>query len=147
MSDINVIVKDELNQSKVAIKSPPTTAQKAAEKADPKTESAAQTKKDNQGIAIAAMIATRSFNYITTNVSRWTGNSRNQAIVNNASQLVSLAASAMINPALGLTMMGMQASTAAIDTAYTLKMEELNAKGRRLRAGYSQDDKMIGGRK
>ena len=98
-------------------------------------------------MVVAGMVASRSFNYITSNVGKWTGNSRNQETVNNIRQVVSLGASAVVSPWLTLAMAGMQLGTTAMDTSYQLKLDEINARGRRLRAGYSDDNTILGGRK
>ena len=149
MSEIKVTITDNGTQSTTSktIQQRANTIKEAAEKLDPKNEASTQSKKDSQVMVVAGMVASRSFNYITSNVGKWTGNSRNQETVNNIRQVASLGASAVVSPWLTLAMAGMQLGTTAIDTSYQLKLDEVNARGRRLRAGYSDDNTIIGGRK
>ena len=149
MSEIKVTITDNGTQSTTSktIQQRANTTKEAAEKLDPKNEASTQTKKDSQVMVVAGMVASRSFNYITSNVGKWTGNSRNQETVNNIRQVVSLGASAVVSPWLTLAMAGMQLGTTAMDTSYQLKLDEINARGRRLRAGYSDDNTILGGRK
>lgn len=149
MSEIKVTITDNGTQSTTSktIQQRANTAKEATEKLDPKNEASTQSKKDSQVMVVAGMVASRSFNYITSNVGKWTGNSKNQETVNNIRQVASLGASAVVSPWLTLAMAGMQLGTTAIDTSYQLKLDEINARGRRLRAGYSDDNTILGGRK
>ena len=149
MSEIKVTITDNGTQSTTSktIQQRVTTTKEATEKLDPKNEASTQSKKDSQVMVVAGMVASRSFNYITSNVGKWTGNSRNQETVNNIRQVASLGASAVVSPWLTLAMAGMQLGTTAMDTSYQLKLDEVNARGRRLRAGYSDDNTILGGRK
>ena len=142
MSEIKVTITDNGTQSTTSktIQQRANTTKEATEKLDPKNEASTQTKKDSQVMVVAGMVASRSFNYITSNVGKWTGNSRNQETVNNIRQVASLGASAVVSPWLTLAMAGMQLGTTAMDTSYQLKLDEINARGRRLRAGYSDDN-------
>lgn len=149
MSEIKVTITDNGTQSTTSktIQQRANTTKEATEKLDPKNEASTQSKKDSQVMVVAGMVASRSFNYITSNVGKWTGNSRNQETVNNIRQVVGLGASAVVSPWLTLAMAGMQLGTTAMDTSYQLKLDEINARGRRLRAGYSDDNTKLGGRK
>ena len=149
MSEIKVTITDNGTQSTTSktIQQRANTTKEATEKLDPKNEASTQTKKDSQVMVVAGMVASRSFNYITSNVGKWTGNSKNQETVNNIRQVASLGASAVVSPWLTLAMAGMQLGTTAMDTSYQLKLDEINARGRRLRAGYSDDNTILGGRK
>lgn len=148
MSDVKVIVKDERgNTTTTQTNKAPTTAKQAADKMDPQNESAKANKKSGQGLAVASMIASRTLSYTTSNVGKWTGNSRNQDTVNNVMQIGGIAAAAYVNPYLALAVAAIQVGTTAIDAAWTNKQETLKSNVRKLRAGYSADDKVIGGRK
>lgn len=149
MSEIKVTITDNGTQSTTSktIQQRANTTKEATEKLDPKNEASTQSKKDSQVMVVAGMVASRSFNYITSNVGKWTGNSRNQETVNNIRQAASLGASAVVSPWLTLAMAGMQLGTTAMDTSYQIKLDEVNARGRRLRAGYSDDNTILGGRK
>lgn len=149
MSEINVTITDNGTQSTTSksIQQRANTTKQAAEKLDPKNEASTQSKRDSQAMIVAGMVASRSFNYITSNVGKWTGNSRNQETVNNVRQVISLGASTAVSPWLTIAMSGVQLGTTAIDTSYQLRLDEVNARARRLRAGYSDNNTILGGRK
>lgn len=148
MSDIKVTVKDETNSTSVQrISSKPSTSQKASEKLDPKNEASDKAKKDNQGLAIATMVATRTFSYCTSNVNKWTGNSRNQQTVGKIQQGLSVATGFMVNPILGLSMAGCEIGTTAFNAAWDNRNENEKSKLKMLKAGYSDYNQVIGGRK
>lgn len=125
----------------------PTTAQQASERITVKNEVASNNELNVQGMAIASMVASRSLNYTTSNVGKWTGNSRNQEIVGNIQQVAGIGATAAINPYLALAMIAVNVGTTAIDAAVTNWQEGIKSNVRKLRAGYTPDDKIIGGRK
>ena len=93
------------------------------------------------------MVASRSFSYATSNVGKWTGNSRNQDTVNMIQQGVGIGAAAYINPWLAVAMVAIQIGTTAIDAAFTNNQETIKSNVRKLRAGYTENNQIIGGRK
>lgn len=147
MSEVKVIVKDETSTTTQRASKAPNTASQASAKVDPKNTSAKENKKSGQGMAVASMVASRTLNYTTSNVGKWTGNSRNQEIVNTIQQGIGIGAAAYINPYLALAMVAINVGTTAIDAAYTNWQETLKSNVRKLRAGYTPDDRIIGGRK
>ena len=114
MSEITVRITDDTGATSTnRVSKAPKTAQKAAEQLDPKNEAAKQNKDNSTTIAVASLMASRAASYCTSNVGKWTGNSRNQAF-----------------------------------SAYqTNKLEAQRAEYRRLIAGYSSDNTILGGRK
>ena len=149
MSDLKVTIKDETgNQStKTVTSSKPSTPQKAAEKLDPKNDSTNSTKKDNQGLAVASMIASRSFNYCTQNVGKWTGNSANQARIGRTQQAMGVGTAAVFNPIFGLATAGFELGTTAIDASRDNQLARARSSLKMLQAGYDDYNKVIGGRK
>lgn len=149
MNEIKVTVTDETSgTSSTRISKSASTPQKAANKLDPKNETAKDNKKSSEALAVASMIASRSFNTVTSNVGKWTGNSRNQDTVNNVRTVVGISSSAFISPVLAVAVAGIQVGSTAIDAVLTNRLEEQRANFRRLRAGYSSDSNTtLGGRK
>lgn len=149
MSDLKVTIKDETgNQStKTVTSSKPSTPQKAAEKLDPKNDSTNSTKKDNQGLAVASLVASKTFSYCTSNVGKWTGNSQNQAKVGKAQQAIGVATGFVVNPVLGVAMVGFEIGTTAYDAYWTNRIEGLRSSRKMLQAGYSDYNQILGGRK
>lgn len=95
--------------------------------------------KENQifskSMAVASMVASQSFNYITSNIGKWTGSSRTQTQVNNMQQLASLGAMAFISPAVAVATVGISLATTSIDTAYEQKWDRYAKEQAQKRAG------------
>ena len=99
MSEITVRITDDTGATSTnRVSKAPKTAQKAAEQLDPKNEAAKQNKDNSTTIAVASLMASRAASYCTSNVGKWTGNSRNQDRVNMLQQGVGLGMSAIISP-------------------------------------------------
>ena len=148
MSDIKVTVKDETNGTSVQrISSKPSTPQKASEQLDPKNEASDKAKKDNQGLAVATLVASRTFNYCTSNVGKWTGNQHNQENIGKVRQAIGVGTGFLVNPILGAAMIGCEIGTTAKDAAWTNYIEQLKSQRRMIQAGYSSYDQVLGGRK
>lgn len=148
MNEITVTVKDETGSKSTTVnKKIPTTSSQATEKVEPKSEAAKHSKKESQGLAVASMVATRTFSYVTSNVGKWTGNSRNQDTANNISSVANIGIAMTVNPYLGLAVAAFQIGTTAADAAYTNWSEGIKAQTRLTRAGYTSLNEIIGGRK
>ena len=151
MSKLEIYIKGSngkitTNESTIAVNAP-TTAQQASERMNVKNDVASNNELGVQGMAVASMVASRSLNYTTSNIGKWTGNSRNQEVVNTIQQGIGIGAAAYINPYLALAMIAVNVGTTAIDAAVTNWQEGIKSNVRKLRAGYTPDDKIIGGRK
>lgn len=81
-------------------------------------ESAKENAKRNNASVIAKMVASRSISYATSNVGKWTGNTRNQNMVNTIKTGVAYGVSTLTNPVLGLTTMALDLSTTLFDYHY-----------------------------
>lgn len=95
--------------------------------------------KENQAfsksLAVASMVASQSFNYMTSNVGKWTGSTRKQTQINNAMQLVSIGAMAYVSPAIAIANVGINLATTAMDTAYEQEWDKYAKDYARKRAG------------
>ena len=82
MSEIKVTVSDNGTQSTTSktIQQRANTTKEATEKLDPKNEASTQNKKDSQAMIVAGMVASRSFNYITSNVCKTSSKFRRKCI-------------------------------------------------------------------
>ena len=148
MNEITVVVKDETGSKSTTVnKKIPTTSSQATSRVEPKSESAKHSKQESQGLAVASMVATRTFSYVTSNVGKWTGNSRNQDTANNISTVMNVGVAAASNPWLGVAVVALQLGTTATDAIYTNWSEGLKAQTRLTRAGYTSLNEIIGGRK
>ena len=151
MAKIEIYVKDEKGTasatSSLQTTLEPTTPQQASQKIDVQNDISNQNKQDTQGVVIASMLASRTLSYATSNVGKWTGNSRNQDRVNKLQQAAGIGVTAMVSPVLAVATVGVQVGTTAFEAYATNRLEEQRADARRLRAGYSSDDRVLGGRK
>lgn len=148
MSEVKVRVTDETSSSTTTISnSKAMTAQKAANQLDPKNEAAKESKNNSTTIAVASMMASRALSYTATNVGKWTGNSRNQDKVNMLQQAIGTGMTAVVSPALAIASIGIQLGTTAFEISADNRLESQRSAARKLRAGYYNDDKVLGGRK
>ena len=92
-------------------------------------------KQKSNAAVVAKMIALRSVNYATSNVGKWTGNSNNQAIVNNIKQGIGYAVAFSINPVLGAISVGLDAASYALDYAYERKWEQIRVQQAQVKYG------------
>lgn len=147
MSKLKVVITDEATGSEVVeLGSTAVSPKKAVSNVSPKTNEVRQNRASQKAISIAAMIGQQSFSYITSNVGKWTGNQRNQTVVNNIVQLGSLAAMTYVSPGLALATIGMSLATTAADTAYEQKWDRINSEQALARVGYNSIKEITGRR-
>lgn len=84
---------------------------------------------------IATMTAKRTISYVTSNVGKWTGNSRNQNIVNNVSRAVSYGMAMAVNPYLGMAVVALDGLTYAFDYMYENKWNQIREQQALIRTG------------
>lgn len=120
--------------------------QESVNKASPKTNEAVQNNKKSRSLAIASMVASRSFSYATSNVGKWTGSQRTQQSVNNTMELAQIGAMAFVSPAMAIATVGMNLATTAFDTAWEQKWDKLKSEQMLARAGYSSSGEIVGRR-
>ena len=125
----------------------PTTPQQASQKIDVQNDFSNQNKQDTQGVVIASMLASKTLSYTTSHIGKWTGNSRNQDKVNMLQQAVGTGMTAVVSPALAIASIGIQLGTTAFEISADNRLESQRSAARKLRAGYYNDDKVLGGRK
>lgn len=95
-------------------------------------------------IAVAAMAGKQALSYATSNVGKWTGNSRNQTMVNNINQAAGVAAMALIHPALAMASVGMNIVTTLVDTKFEQKWDSRRSNQAAARAGYTSSKEIVG---
>ncbi len=93
-----------------------------------------------KGISSMTMVAQGMFNYATSNVGKYTGNSHYQNITNTIQQGVNTVAMAIVNPYLALGNLALQGVTYALNYSFERKMESISVNQARARAGYSSTD-------
>lgn len=133
MAEIKVIIKDETgNQEEVKVNGGVngTTPQKLD-----KNQQAKSNKKLSTSAAIAMLGLQRTTSYVTSNVGKWSGNSKNQTFVNNAMKVVTYGAMAYVNPYIALAAIALDVGTQAIDYGYQRYWEQKSEAQSQARAG------------
>ena len=136
MSQIKVTITDETGSSS-SVSSSSTTPVSSTVNANGKVKSKEVKKSDDnsKSLAVATMIAQQTFNYMTSNVGKWTGSTRIQTGVNNALQLVSIGAMFKVSPAVAVANIGVNLATTAMNTAYEQRWDAYSKEYARKRAG------------
>ena len=118
---IKVIIEDETGTEQVqggggsnVVKQPDSMPNQAAR----------DNKNNSMLVAAGAMIAMRSISYATSNVGKWTGNSRNQQIVNDVEKGLGYAMAFAANVYVGLATVAFDVGSTAINSAYDRYWQE-----------------------
>ncbi|MCM1130087.1 MAG: hypothetical protein NC310_00290 [Roseburia sp.] len=143
---VKVLDETEGNKNSGGLTSESLTVQEARERVSPSTPLGAEGKAKAKGIAVASMIAHRSFSYVTSNVGKWTGSNQNQQKVNNVRQLASLGILTYINPYVGIASIALSMATTSLDEAYDRRWSQKTAANAQARAGYSSTNEVVGRR-
>ena len=77
------------------------------------------------GQMIALSVAKRSVSYVTSNIGKWSGNSRNQNAMNNISKVAGYGMALAVNPYLGMAAIAMDGITYALDYAWENKWNQI----------------------
>lgn len=108
------------------------------------TTSNTNTRMSTTSILVAKMVASQMTNYMTSNVGKWTGNSHNQVMINNAQELVGLGIMAYANPMLAIASVGVKITTTVLNNRYEQKLERKESQQRLARLGYNNSREMVG---
>lgn len=101
----------------------------------PINDSAKANKKSSMAQTAAHLVVLRAVNYTTSNVGKWTGNSRTQNIINGAKQALGYGIAFAVNPILGAVTVGLDGVTTVLDYAYENKWNNIKAEQAQARAG------------
>lgn len=136
MSQIKVTITDETGSSS-SVSSSSTKPVSSTVNANGKVKSkeVKQSDDNSKGLAVATMIAQQTFNYMTSNVGKWTGSTRLQTGVNNAMQVFSIGAMAYVSPVVAVANVGINLATTAMDTAYEQQWDSYSKEYARKRVG------------
>lgn len=143
MAELKVIITDETSNEQVKLNKPNTNSTASTTIKTPET---VQNKAASKALAIAAMVSQSALNYTTSNIGKWTGNSRHQTTVNNVKQVGGIAAMAYVSPFLAIASCAVQASTTAIDTYVEQKWDKKQSSQNLARAGYNSKGDLVGRR-
>lgn len=136
MSQIKVLITDETGgSSSVSSSSTKPVSSTINSNGKVKSKEVKQSDDNSKGLAVATMIAQQTFNYMTSNVGKWTGSTRLQTGVNNAMQVFSIGAMAYVSPVIAVANVGINLATTAMDTAYEQQWDSYSKEYARKRVG------------
>lgn len=135
MAKIEVVIKDQTGQQNVSVPSTPKAQGTTPQDMNKKTKQSKDNQKSAALSAVAVMGLSRTASYVTSNVGKWTANSRNQDTVNTAGKLVGYAAMAYVNPYLALAAVALDIGTSAIDYSIDKHWQDKEAARNEARTG------------
>ncbi len=150
MSEVKVIIQDNLGGNETITKNTPSVSKSVSDTQSEVTANPVQmakSKKSVKNMAIATMLAKQSFSYVTSNVGKWTGNSHNQAMVDNATDLAGLGMMALVNPYIAVAVTAMRIGTTAIDQAWEDRQNRVASERALARQGFNSVNEAIGYRR
>ena len=136
MSQIKVLITDETGgSSSVSSSSTKPVSSTVNANGKIKSKEVKQNDDNSKGLAVATMIAQQTFNYMTSNIGKWTGSTRLQTGVNNAMQVFSIGAMAYVSPVIAVANVGINLATTSMDTAYEQQWDSYSKEYARKRVG------------
>jgi hypothetical protein len=134
MSQIKILITDDRgNVESVSSNNSTSTINKSNGKIE--NDSVKKNDKKSRNLAVASMVAKQSFNYMTNNIGKWTGSTRNQTSIDNAMQVFSIGALAYINPVLAIANVGVNIATTAVNAVYDQKWDRIQKEYNKVRIG------------
>lgn len=97
--------------------------------------------------AVALMLGKQSINYAVSNIGKWTGNSHNQAVVNNVNDMVGIGMLAVVNPVIALASTAFRIGTTAVDSWHTNRENRIASERKLARLGFNSSGEAIGYRR
>lgn len=94
-----------------------------------------ESKSASKMLAVATMVGSQALNYTTSNIGKWTGDSRVQKNINNAGQIVALGMMAYANPYVAIAVAGINIGKTALDESYERKWDTRKSNLAKARAG------------
>lgn len=95
------------------------------------------TQSKSMAIAAGTSIITKTIDYTTSNIGKWTGNSQNQQKINNIKELFGVGVAFAVNPILGSVNLALNVGTKVIDEMWRLDQEQKSLAQARARNGYT----------
>lgn len=137
MSQIKVLITDNTGGSE-KVESPSSTPVSTTinkKNGSVNSKDVKENKDKSKSLAVASMVGSQAFSYMTSNVGKWTGSTRNQTAINNVMELVSIGAMAYASLPMAIACVGVNIAKNAIDTNYEQKWDAYSKEYARKRAG------------
>lgn len=139
MSQIKVIITDETGGTdSVSSSSTKQTSTTISNNGSIKSKKVKESEKESKSLAVASMITNQTYNYMTSNVGKWTGSTQTQTQVNNINnvmQIVGISTMSYVSPVVAIANVGINLATTAISTSYEQKWDSYQKEYNRLRVG------------
>ena len=130
---IEVIIRDDTGVENISAGS--TASGGTETKGSVDNRQAKANTKNSQFAAAGTYIAMQTFNYVTSNVGKYTGNMNNQTQINNAKRLVGYGMALGSNWALGLAVIAMDGATSIANYMYDRKFDVIRSEQAKRRTG------------
>ena len=137
MSQVKVLITDDRGngESVSSVSAQPVTTTINKKNGSINSKEVKDKKEKSKVMAVATMIGSQAFSYMTSNVGKWTGSTKSQTQINNALELVSIGAMAYASMPIALAYIGINLAKTAIDTGYEQRWDAYSKEEARKRAG------------
>lgn len=96
-----------------------------------------------KGLAVATTLGQGAFQYVSSNIGRYTGNTSNQTKFNNIMQGIQFGSMALFSPTLAFTTLAIQGVSWALDENYRVRTERVQLSQSQARAGYTSTKDIV----
>ena len=137
MSQVKVLITDDRGngESVSSVSTQPVNTTINKKNGSVNSKEVKDKKEKSKAMAVATMIGSQAFSYMTSNVGKWTGSTKSQTQINNALELVSIGAMAYASMPIALAYVGINLAKTAIDTGYEQRWDAYSKEEARKRAG------------
>lgn len=137
MSQVKVLITDDRGngESVSSVSAQPVNTTINKKNGSINSKEVKDKKEKSKVMAVATMIGSQAFSYMTSNVGKWTGSTKSQTQINNALELVSIGAMAYASMPIALAYIGINLAKTAIDTGYEQRWDTYSKEEARKRAG------------
>lgn len=137
MSQVKVLITDDRGngESVSSVSTQPVNTTINKKNGSINSKEVKDKKEKSKAMAVATMIGSQAFSYMTSNVGKWTGSTKSQTQINNALELVSIGAMAYASTPIALAYVGINLAKTAIDTGYEQRWDAYSKEEARKRAG------------
>lgn len=137
MSQVKVLITDDRGngESVSSVSAQPVNTTINKKNGSINSKEVKDKKEKSKAMAVATMIGSQAFSYMTSNVGKWTGSTKSQTQINNALELVSIGAMAYASMPIALAYIGINLAKTAIDTGYEQRWDAYSKEEVRKRAG------------
>lgn len=137
MSQVKVLITDDRGngESVSSVSAQPVNTTINKKNGSVNSKEVKDKKEKSKAMAVATMIGSQAFSYMTSNVGKWTGSTKSQTQINNALELVSIGAMAYASTPIALAYVGINLAKTAIDTGYEQRWDTYSKEEARKRAG------------